>query len=83
MAQIKRFSQYLKVSRMAAQRFPMENKKFLNAADVAEYMEVSVPKAYKIIRSLNDELVAQGYLVVAGRVSRNYFLQKIYGGYCA
>ena len=46
-------------------------------------MDVSIPKAYKIIRSLNDELVAQGYLVVAGRVSRNYFLQKIYGGYCA
>ena len=61
----------------------MENKKFLNAADVAEYMEVSIPKAYKIIRHLNDELVAQGYLVVAGRVSRSYFEQKIYGGYCA
>lgn len=61
----------------------MENKKFLNANDVAEYMEVSVPKAYKIIRRLNDELVAQGYLVVAGRVSRTYFEKKIYGGNCA
>ena len=61
----------------------MENKKFLNASDVAEYMGVSVPKAYKIIRSLNDELVAQGYLVVAGRVSRRYFERKIYGGTCA
>ena len=58
----------------------MENKKFLNASDVAEYMGVSIPKAYKIIRSLNDELVAQGYLVVAGRVSRSYFERKIYGG---
>ena len=61
----------------------MENKKFLNANDVAEYMEISIPKAYKIIRSLNDELVAQGYLVVAGRVSRSYFEHKIYGGTCA
>lgn len=61
----------------------MENKKFLNASDVAEYMGVSIPKAYKIIRSLNDELVAQGYLVVAGRVSRRYFERKIYGGTCA
>lgn len=46
-------------------------------------MDVSIPKAYKIIRSLNDELVAQGYLVVAGRVSRTYFEEKIYGGNCA
>ena len=61
----------------------MENKKFLNANDVAEYMEVSVPKAYKIIRRLNDELVTQGYLVVAGRGSRSYFEQKVYGGNCA
>lgn len=61
----------------------MENKKFLNANDVAEYMEVSVPKAYKIIRRLNEELVAQGYLVVAGRVSRTYFEEKIYGRNCA
>ena len=36
--------------------------------------------AYKIIRRLNDELSAGGYLVVAGRVSRRYFEQKIYGG---
>ncbi len=36
----------------------MENKRFLTANDVAEYMGVSVPTAYKIIRRLNDKLVA-------------------------
>lgn len=61
----------------------MENKQFLNANDVAAYLEVSIPKAYKIIHSLNDELVAQGYLVIAGKISRAYFEKKIYGGYCA
>ena len=61
----------------------MGNKKFLNAADVAEYLDVSVSKAYKIIRGLNDELAAQGYLVVAGRISRRYFLRRLYGGDCA
>ena len=61
----------------------MKNKKFLNVNDVADYMGVSVPMAYKIIRKLNDELLAQGYLVVAGRVSRSYFEKKIYGGLCA
>ena len=61
----------------------MKDKKFLNVNDVADYMGVSVPMAYKIIRKLNDELLAQGYLVVAGRVSRSYFEKKIYGGTCA
>ena len=31
----------------------MENKRFLNASDVAEFMGISVPMAYKIIRRLN------------------------------
>lgn len=61
----------------------MNDKRYLNANDVAEYMDISVPMAYKIIRKLNDELVSQGYLVVAGRVSRKYFEQKVYGGSCA
>ena len=58
----------------------MENKRFLNASDVADYMGISVPMAYKIIRRLNDELSAQGFITVAGKVSRCYFEQKVYGG---
>jgi Mn-dependent DtxR family transcriptional regulator len=61
----------------------MEDKKYLRANDVAEYMDISIPMAYKIIRRLNDELSAQGYIVVAGRVSRRYFEQKVYGDSCA
>ena len=58
----------------------MENKRFLTANDVAEYMGISVPMAYKIIRRLNDELVAAGYIIVSDRISRSYFEKKIYGG---
>lgn len=58
----------------------MENKRFLNANDVASFMGISVPMAYKIIRHLNDELSAKGFITVAGKVSRCYFEQKIYGG---
>ena len=58
----------------------MNRKAFLRAEDVAEYMEVSIPMAYKIIRRLNKELLAQGYIVVAGRVNRQYFEEKIYSG---
>ena len=55
----------------------MENKRFLNADDVAQYLNVSVPTAYKIIRRLNQERSAMGYLVVAGRVSRTYLEQEV------
>lgn len=58
----------------------MENKRFLNASDVAIFMGISVPMAYKIIRRLNDELSAKGFITVAGKVSRCYFEQKVYGG---
>ena len=58
----------------------MENKRFLNASDVASFMGISVPMAYKIIRRLNEELSAQGFITVAGKVSRCYFEQKVYGG---
>ena len=57
----------------------MENKRFLNVNDVAEYMNVSVATAYKIIRKLNDELSADNYITVAGRISRTFFEQKVYG----
>jgi ribosomal protein S25 len=58
----------------------MENKRYLTASDVAAFMGVSVAMAYKIIRRLNEELAAMGYLVVSGRISRSYFEKKIYGG---
>ena len=58
----------------------MESKRFLNASDVANFMGISVPMAYKIIRRLNDELSAQGFITVAGKVSRRYFEKKVYGG---
>ena len=61
----------------------MENKRFLNVDDVAEYMCVSIPMAYKIIRRLNDELSHQGFITVSGRVSRAYFEQKVFGALSA
>ena len=58
----------------------MGNKKFLDVNDVAEYMGISTSKAYKIIRSLNSELKAKGFIVVAGKINRVYFEEKTYGG---
>ncbi len=53
---------------------------FLNAQDVAAIMSISVSKAYKVIASMNTELEKMGYLTIHGRVSKNYFETRIYGG---
>jgi hypothetical protein len=47
--------------------------------DVAEFLGISDPQAYKIIRSLNAELEKKGYVTVAGRISKVYFHEKYYG----
>lgn len=54
-------------------------KQYLTAKEVAEAMGVSLGKAYAIIRELNSELQAKGYITVAGKVSRVFFQEKVYG----
>lgn len=56
----------------------MKNK-FIRADEVAEELDVSQSHAYKIIRILNDELNAKGFITVAGRVSQKYFNERLYG----
>lgn len=55
------------------------DKNFLNVTDVSKYMDISIPMAYKIIRRLNSELNQQGFLTVAGKVSKLYFEKKVFG----
>ena len=57
----------------------MEKKLFVKAEEVAKDLEVSGATGYKIIRKLNDELQVKGYIVVAGRVSRQYYEERCYG----
>ena len=37
------------------------------------------PFAYKLIRQMNEELEAKGFITIAGRVSRKYYEEKFYG----
>ena len=46
-------------------------------------LEVSESKAYGIIKQLNSELSAKGYIVIPGKVSRAYFEEKLYGVHIA
>ena len=49
------------------------------AEEVAAELDVSKPYAYKLIRQLNEELKAKGFLTIAGRVNRQYFNERFYG----
>lgn len=57
----------------------MLEKNFLDVNDVANYMGISIPTAYKVIRQLNDQLKKLGYITIAGRVSKKYFEEKVFG----
>ena len=52
---------------------------FMRAAEVEEFLGVSRTEAYRIIKRLNEELKAGGYMVIAGRINRRYLEQKLYG----
>ena len=49
----------------------MPQPKILRAKDVAEELKISESTAYKLIKQLNKELSAKGYITFAGRVSSN------------
>lgn len=53
-------------------------KSFMTAKDVANVMDISLSKAYKIIRGLNQELAEQGYIVIAGKIPTKYFSERCY-----
>ena len=61
------------------QEVNMEREMFVTAERVAEDFGVSKGYAYRMIRQMNEELKEKGYLTVAGRVSRAYYLERIYG----
>ncbi len=52
---------------------------YITAKEVSEALGISLGKAYKIIRELNNELKKEGYITVAGKCSLKYFKQKVYG----
>ena len=39
-------------------------------------MGVSKSYAYKIVQKLNAELAEKGYMVISGRVNKQYFMER-------
>ncbi len=56
----------------------MDNKLFMRADEVAKELGVSQAYAYKLIKELNTEMKAKGYIVINGRLNREYFAEKVY-----
>ena len=55
----------------------MNNTLFVTAGDIAEELGISKPFAYKLVRQMNEELEAKGFLTIAGRVSRKYYEESV------
>ena len=54
-------------------------KAFIKVDEVAAVLGVSKSYAYKIVRNMNNELKRRGFITIAGRVSKQYFEEKLYG----
>lgn len=54
----------------------MPDKLFLDANDIVKIMGVAKPTAYALMRRLNRELEAKGYIVICGKVSTQYFFER-------
>lgn len=56
-------------------------KQFVDVKEVQETLGVSESVAYRVIRELNAQLKAAGYITISGKVNRAYFVEKCcYGG---
>lgn len=50
---------------------------FMKVQDVADELGISKSYAYKIVLQLNEELKAQGFITISGRVNKQYFLERV------
>ena len=57
----------------------MERRLMVTVAEIVTDLGVSRAFAYNLIKRLNSELEAKGYITIAGKVSRQYYEEKIYG----
>ena len=52
------------------------DEQFITVTEVAQLLHISRSHAYKVIHRLNQELKALGVLTIAGRINRNYLLER-------
>lgn len=52
---------------------------YYTANEVGEMLGISRGHAYKIVKSLNEQLASMGFIVIAGKVPKKYFAEHYYG----
>lgn len=52
------------------------SKQMMTAAEVADIMDCSERYGYNVIRGMNEELEAKGFLIRRGRIPRKYFYER-------
>lgn len=52
--------------------------KLLGVEEVMALLGVKSTKAYDIIRQLNAELLAKGYVVIRGKIPEKYLMERIF-----
>ena len=57
----------------------MSGQMFMRVDEVAKELGVSRPYAYKLIRTMNEELKKTGCITIAGRIDWKFFYEKFYG----
>lgn len=57
----------------------MSGQMFMRVDEVAKELGISKPYAYKLIRTMNEELKETGCITIAGRIDRKFFYEKFYG----
>lgn len=58
----------------------MANPTYMLTVDlICEELQCSKSHAYKLVKRCNEELAAQGYITMAGKVPKAYWAKKMYG----
>ena len=52
---------------------------YYTAQEVMELLGISRAKAYKLVKELNEELAAKGYIVTAGKIPKKFLAERLYG----
>ncbi|MDD3185533.1 MAG: transcriptional regulator [Anaerostipes sp.] len=52
-------------------------QEFYKVKDISKIMQCCTSKAYAICKQLNTELEEQGFIIIHGRVPKNYFNDRV------
>jgi hypothetical protein len=62
-----------------SQMTKVRQEPFVRVDTVMNDLQISKPLAYKLMKEMNDELSAKGYITISGRVPRAYYYERFFG----